>query len=450
MADTDDSGRRPASNGAKESSTQNAAQTVPQQPAAREAARPRRRTPSSAWSSLPKEATVNSIGIDSARKKPTPSKAKVPDEGRDPPASSPDARDEGAGLAIPEHIRRRYIQVRTRFHFPDLDPAFQVRATRTTTRSENPQVIRDILEIERARSRGAQLRVRGTQEFRAEAWRQAQLLGIEVRGYEPSELDRAKLARTLAEEQRRASVAGRSPEGSEREHLDAPSGQPSEPDGPHVPKGERETRSDGRAYRGRLIEHGPANYQHDRQAELSYFLKLDTRSGERVLWGKDFERAVKQSLSGVKLGDDISVQNVGQQPVTVVARHRDDEGNVVRREKVAAHRNRWIVERQDFLREREEIARVVRDPNISAQEAIQRHPNLVGTYLELQAAKLAARDSYAHDEDRERFVARFRESVADEIARGERFSVPRIKTPAAREDTRERDSRQRVQERVLS
>jgi hypothetical protein len=75
--------------------------------------------------------------------------------------------------------------------------------------------------------------------------------------------------------------------------------------------------------------------------------------------------------------------------------------------------------------------------------------------MELHAAKLAAGELYTHEEDRTKFVARVRNQLADEIARGERFSVPRVKGADAREETPEtarnrkaREPRVQVQEHV--
>lgn len=348
--------------------------------------------------------------------------------------------------AITGRIRDRYIQVRTRFHFPDGDPAFRVHAHKTIVQAENTEVIRDVLEFERARH-GDTLRVTGSVSFRREVWTQGVLAGIRVRGYRPSEVERAQVARLIAREREQAQelLAGKLPQGPQEPLPErvAPAQE--------TPKREREGRTEGRVYQGRLIAHGPAPYQHDRQADMSYFVKLETEAGERVLWGLDFARAIKESLSGVKSGDAVSVQQVGERPVTVVARRKDASGNFVRKEEVVAYRNRWLVERQDFIQERESIARVIRDPTIDAPSAVKQHPNLVGTYMELQAAKLAAQNLYPNEEDRQRFISRFRNAVADEIARGERFSVPRLRTPAVREAAREahRKDPDLTQERVL-
>ena len=67
-----------------------------------------------------------------------------------------------------------------------------------------------------------------------------------------------------------------------------------------APRHARQAQAPDRVHAGRLFDHGTANYQHDRHADLSYFVKIDTPDGERTLWGKDLERAVGQSLSRAK------------------------------------------------------------------------------------------------------------------------------------------------------
>jgi hypothetical protein len=100
------------------------------------------------------------------------------------------------------------------------------------------------------------------------------------------------------------------------------------------------------------------------------------------------------------------------------------------------------VERADFLKDREQAAQIVRDPSIDAKTAAAKRPELAGTYTELQAAKLIAQELFTHPADRERFITRVREAIADEIERGEPLSAPRIRTSASR-------TPERAQERVL-
>jgi hypothetical protein len=408
----------------------------------------------SAWPDRSRqEPPVNSIGVARTRQRSTPEQKIPPETARSRPESGSSARPGAQEVVVPEGIRERYVQVGRRLHFQDGDLALHVRQTRTTIHSQNPEVIRDALEIERERAGGAPLRVRGTAEFRAEVWKQAQLMGIEVRGYRPSDLERAQLARTIAQEQRRGRdiASGRAPEEPDRE---VPT-QPANVGQRRMPERERGTPDEGRSYRGILRDHGAAHYKHDPKEAMNYYVKLDSPSGQQVIWGKDFERAINESLSGVKQGDHVTVQHAGERTVTVPRRRQDAQGNFVREEEVTAYRNRWIVETRDFLRQREQVSRVVRDANIPVEEAIKKHPNLVGTYMELHAAKLAAGELYTHEEDRTKFLARVRNQLADEIARGERLSVPRTKNADAREETPEtarnrkaREPRVQVQEHV--
>jgi putative DNA primase/helicase len=339
--------------------------------------------------------------------------------------------------AVPEHINTRYIKVGNKYHFTNGDLAFADRGRGLSTRLENTEVIRDLIAI--AKERGwNEIALGGTERFRKEAWQQANLAGLTVRGYRPSELERAQLVRLM---------------GREREEGDTPSTRTTAPSdrpatrGPATEEAARaETRAStpppDRVHVGRLIDHGTANYKHDRHADLSYFIKIDTPDGERTLWGKDLQRAVEQSLSRASPGNDVVVRQLGAKPVTVIRPTRDEEGRIVNQTQVQTHLNRWSVERTDFLKDRERAAQIVRDPSIDAKTAAAKRPELAGTYTELQAAKLIAQELFTHPADRERFITRVREAIADEIERGEPLSAPRIRTSASR-------TPERAQEHVL-
>jgi len=55
---------------------------------------------------------------------------------------------------------------------------------------------------------------------------------------------------------------------------------------------------------------------------------------------------------------------------------------------------------------------------------VKNHPELVGTYLQIRAAELAAKN-IKDPKDRERFVSAIRSTLADSVARGE--PAPRVK-----------------------
>ena len=344
--------------------------------------------------------------------------------------------------AVPDHVRHRYIQVGSKYHFPDGEPAFRDRGSRLTTRSENAQVVRDLIAI--AEERGwKSVTVSGTDRFRKEAWQQARLAGLSVRGYRASDVEQAQLARLAARE---------------RNPTDARAHEPADRETGRARGSEPETRGESpasaaveeRLYRGRLVDHGRANYQHDQHANMSYFVTIDTPSGERTLWGTDLERAIRESLSRVKTGDEVAVRHLGEKPVTIVRPTRNAEGTVTGKAEVAAYRNRWLVESREFLAQRAEVARVVRDPTVDPKNATSERPELVGTYVELRAAELVAKEVYADREDRQRFVTRVREAIAEEIERGQPLSAVRVREPAIDRDRIRSRAPERTAERVLS
>ncbi len=152
---------------------------------------------------------------------------------------------------------------------------------------------------------------------------------------------------------------------------------------------------------------------------MSYFVRIETERGDREIWGVDLERAFRQSLSTPGIGDEIGVRAVGKAAVTVLAAKRDAQGRETGREEIETHRNEWIVERRTFLDERRKLADVVRDPSISASDAIKRHPELEGSYLQLQMGRALAEQQYASHEHREQFVEHLRAHLARRIDLGQ-------------------------------
>lgn len=374
-----------------------------------------------------------------------------PDVRRDPEArvtASAAAGDSGAEKArareasperrhqVPEHVRQRFVQVGRHYHFADGTRAFTDRGGRLTTPSENTEVIRSLVTIAQARGWNA-ITVRGTERFRKEAWVAARLAGLEVRGYRPTEFEQSRVARMLARgrtdpghsQPESAPNASRRPKISERSdhhdvHREAQSAHPGRRDG---------------LLTGKLVDHGRAPYRHDPREPMSYFVKIETPRGDRTIWGVDLERAFRESLTRPEAGDEVGLRAVRQDAVTVRAPERDAEGTVVAQRELATHRNRWIVEKRAFFAERAEAARTLRDRAIDSKEALKRHPELVGTYLQVRAAELAARQ-FRDPEDRERFVTQVRSALADGVARGE--PLPPVRLRARTRSARARESAQ--------
>ena len=332
---------------------------------------------------------------------------------------------------VPEPVRKRFVQVGRHYYFADGARAFTDRGGRLTTPSENTEVIRSLVTIAEARGWNA-ITVRGTERFRREAWFAARLAGLEVRGYRPTEFEHSRVARTLARS--RGDTTAEAVE-SVREGRSAPEHPEGTPAASTRNQGGagQQTRREG-LLTGRLVDHGRATYRHDPREPMSYFVKIETPRGDRTIWGIDLDRALRESLTEPKVGDEVGLHAVRQDAVTVRAPERDAEGTVVAQRDLATHRNRWIVEKRAFFDERAEAARTVRDRAIDHKQAVKRHPALVGTYLQLQAAELTAR-RFRDAKDRERFVSQVRSALADAVARGEALPPVRL-----RERTAERAS----------
>lgn len=178
---------------------------------------------------------------------------------------------------------------------------------------------------------------------------------------------------------------------------------------------------------GRLQEHGKANYQFRTQEAESYFVKLLTQRGERVLWGKDLERAISASATQPKPGDTIGARRVAREAVTVMTQQRDAIGRVLSQSEQLAHRNRWVVEKVQFFAERAKLARRVRDAQSDVRRDVKAHPELMSTYLTLRGAQEVAARRIADPEDRERFVALVREAMSGSIKKGEPIPTVRLR-----------------------
>src|SRR4051812_32346666 len=59
---------------------------------------------------------------------------------------------------------------------------------------------------------------------------------------------------------------------------------------------------------GRLVEHGSRPHPLDEENRASYYVRLQTSHGSQTLWGRDLERAIRQSKSHVKVGDAVGMR----------------------------------------------------------------------------------------------------------------------------------------------
>ena len=164
---------------------------------------------------------------------------------------------------------------------------------------------------------------------------------------------------------------------------------------------------------GRLVAHGAANYEFRADQAPSYYLKLLTNRGERVIWGKGLQSALETSPARPKLGDVIGAQRTGRTPVQV---NSQDKFKTV-----------WEIDTPAVFVARARRARLIRDGQTDAREAVRAHPELKSTFLSLRSAEELAAQRIANPKDREKFLSLVREAIAGSIKRGEPLPEVRLR-----------------------
>ena len=185
---------------------------------------------------------------------------------------------------LPAFVRRHFVQVDGRFyhrHQPDR-LAFARKGDSFRARDDSESVATALAEIAAARGWGA-IKVSGSKVFRRHVWLAASKRGLEVTGYAPTDAERALSSGTTN------AATQRFPMPPRRNNRATP------------------TRIDGNAREpsvGRLLDHGPAPYQHDDALSPSYFVSIASEDGRVAThWGLDLERALKEARAAV--GDRI-------------------------------------------------------------------------------------------------------------------------------------------------
>ncbi len=299
-------------------------------------------------------------------------KAAQSDVGR--PELEKKGEDTDQEFITPDALRKRYLLAENKFYFRDdtNKVAFEDKGKRLATEHDDPDIAKSMVELASAKSWTA-IKLKGTDEFKREAWLHASIRGMQVQGYKPKDVDLARLADHQAELGRRADKSLNSIERSEPREKDAvideqqrtlSAQQRTAID--HLKailreRGDSEKAVDmaasmaaerfqtNRVYVGKMVEYGRAPYEHDPRNEESYYLKLQTASGVRTVWGVDLQRATEASNANVD--DYVAVAYQGRQQVTVKVTDRDAQGNVTGERDMLTYRNTWEVNRLDKMRE---------------------------------------------------------------------------------------------------
>ena len=363
-------------------------------------------------------------------------------------ATDPRASQRQNPYPIPAELERRFIRVEHRFYFPDRSLAFVDRGTRLSAETENIEVIRSLIEIAQTRGWEA-IRVTGTDTFRRQVWHEAARRGMAVRGYVPSDVERAQLARERAERSEAAPAPqpdggaveqaplrpdGHSP-AADPSALGSNTGPPRRGDDIQAATGAGSTAPSDVIF-GTLIETGEAPFRFQAHADPSPYLRIATDKGERVLWGIDFPRALAQAQTQPQPGDAVGVQYLGQRAVTLKVPVKDRDGSVKSYEQISTHRNTWAVEKPAYFEARAARVEALRNPATAREALLASHPELAAAITWLHLAEQLAAKSIADPHDQERFVSMVREGLAQAIARSQPLAPPKLRVVALRQPER--------------
>lgn len=250
--------------------------------------------------------------------------------------------------------------------------AFTDNGKTLNTTLEDKSTIRAMIEVATAKN-WKEVTVSGTEDFKRNAWLEASLNNIQVRGYEPREADRILLSELQDNLKSTNSIVVSQKERSQdpsqqdktlyreqRKHVDGDAlnaGQETVlansrnflhskdagvgPEFAEATMRELESRLRGeRLYVGEVIEHGQAPYQNDKNNDPSYYVVLKTPAGEQVIWGKGLAEAMQNQT----VGSEIVLRNIGKKAVTVNEHVRDAQGNIVATRPKESQLNAWKAE----------------------------------------------------------------------------------------------------------
>lgn len=234
-----------------------------------------------------------------------------------------------------------------------------------TTAGEDRETIRAMLEVAKSK-KWTEVTLTGSDDFKRNAWIEASLNGLEVRGYEPREADKLLLQDLQKDRKPHNAIVSvdrerEVPEVAQR----VAHGKAKQIDGDDLPASAqsvidnsrafllnkdvgasfadatmRDLMSKFRTHEGEIIEHGHAPYKFDKNNEPSYFVALKTPSGEQVIWGKGLAEAMQER----KTGEHVVLQNIGKKDVLVSEKVRDAVGHVIASRPKESQLNQWKVE----------------------------------------------------------------------------------------------------------
>ena len=350
---------------------------------------------------------------------------------------------------VPDAIERRYLCIGDRYFFPDRTLAFIDDGNRIRVRTENQEVLHSVIAI--AQTRGWKvIELAGTEAFRQGMWREAALRGIEAQGYEPTQAEILQMQRTR-QKSRPSRETGQGPTPVLPEQKAAPTSEGSvAPDSGRdsdgyltaAAQGGRHLREGPRPpIKGALVAAAAAPYQFDPAQRMSFYTTVRTEAGERTIWGADLERALAESSSRPRIGDQVVLAQRGSRPVAVRVATRNAQGELVGEKRIVAQRARWSIETPEHLRAMEQRAMRVRTGELLSDAMLDRHPELATAAASLQLAEQYAQRLTGDQSSQRRLVRLIRDRVADALEQGRAIHLPDRRLQATPMHVRRRTGR---------
>ena len=339
--------------------------------------------------------------------------------------------------ALPDRIRRKYYVVaetgkdgregEARLYADERGEylAFKVTADRLVTRLAAAEVVRDMVSVAQHRRWDA-LHVRGSAVFRREAWLEAGARGIEVQGYQPTDLDRQALSD-------RQDVWNRTHPYTQEEAVRSATARDD---------GAKALDYDA-GVSGRLIEIGRAPYRNRDDAEPSTYVAIELDNGQQhQVWGVGLEKATADSKA--RPGDRIQVRREGVDRVAKDIKLIDAASGSARIERRQVPRNRWQVTAERF--------------RSADRPTTARDPDLVAAQSHMVLIEKALERVFPEDErTRHAIMGSVRERIAEHLERGHSFARATVMEPVQdrrrlgsgkdNADKKQNGERVRIQER---
>lgn len=332
---------------------------------------------------------------------------------------------EVADSAFPDRIRRKYYVVASESQKDGSDReariyaderkeylAFKATDDRLVTRIAAAEVIRDMVSVAQHRQWEA-LHVRGSVKFRREAWLEARARFMDVKGYQPSELDGQALA------DRRAALDRAHAPTNSREAGPATDRRPLKADRLDYDKG----------VSGRLMEVGHGTYRNRPDAEPSTYVAIELDDGRRhQVWGVGLEKDVANS--GGRPGDRISLRRDGVEPVIRAIKFIDAATGIAGIERRQMWRNRWSVTVEARRAER---------------PAAAHDADLLAAQSQIAVINKLVERALPNDENaRQNIMAFAKERIAQHLENGHSFSRATVMEPVRDRHPSEGDKEIRI------